>query len=140
MLFPVAHGEGNYVADEDTLNRLEQEGRVAFRYAPGDNPNGSARNIAGILSEKRNVLGLMPHPERVCDPLLGGTDGVALVQEPDRNLVVIITVSVSPLYPICPRSTSPLWGGRRAQRSEHVGWGPPTRNRSRDFDLPARGR
>jgi len=78
VLFPVAHGEGNYVADEDTLNRLEQEGRVAFRYAPGDNPNGSARNIAGILSEKRNVLGLMPHPERVCDPLLGGTDGVAL--------------------------------------------------------------
>ena len=51
---------------------------MAFRYAPGDNPNGSARNIAGILSEKRNVLGLMPHPERVCDPLLGGTDGVTL--------------------------------------------------------------
>jgi phosphoribosylformylglycinamidine synthase len=78
VVFPVANGEGNYFADEDTLNRLEQEGRVAFRYAPGDNPNGSARNIAGILSEKRNVLGLMPHPERVCDPLLGGTDGVTL--------------------------------------------------------------
>ena len=78
VVFPVANGEGNYFADEDTLNRLEQEGRVAFRYAAGDNPNGSVRNIAGILSEKRNVLGLMPHPERVCDPLLGGTDGVAL--------------------------------------------------------------
>jgi phosphoribosylformylglycinamidine synthase len=78
--FPVAHGEGNYVADEATLDRLENENRVVFRYADGDNPNGSARNIAGILNEKRNVLGLMPHPERVVDPLLGGTDGVALFQ------------------------------------------------------------
>jgi phosphoribosylformylglycinamidine synthase len=78
VAFPVANGEGNYFADEDTLNRLEEEGRVAFRYAAGDNPNGSSRNIAGILSEKRNVLGLMPHPERVCDPLLGGTDGIGL--------------------------------------------------------------
>ena len=73
--FPVAHGEGNYVADDATLDRLEGEGRVVFRYAAGDNPNGSARNIAGILNETRNVLGLMPHPERVVDPLLGGTDG-----------------------------------------------------------------
>jgi phosphoribosylformylglycinamidine synthase len=73
--FPVAHGDGNYYADEETLNRLEGEGRVVFRYADGDNPNGSSRNIAGILSEKRNVLGLMPHPERVVDPLLGGIDG-----------------------------------------------------------------
>lgn len=78
--FPVAHGEGNYYADEATLNRLEGEGRVVFRYAGGDNPNGSARNIAGILNEKRNVLGLMPHPERVVDPLLGGSDGRALFE------------------------------------------------------------
>jgi phosphoribosylformylglycinamidine synthase len=78
--FPVANGIGNYFADEETLNRLEGEGRVVFRYAKGDNPNGSARNIAGILNEKRNVLGLMPHPERVCDPLLGGTDGRALFE------------------------------------------------------------
>ena len=78
--FPVAHGEGNYFADEATLDRLEGEGRVAFRYAEGDNPNGSIRNIAGILNEKRNVLGLMPHPERVCDELLGGTDGRPLFQ------------------------------------------------------------
>ena len=77
---PVSHGEGNYYADEATLDRLENENRVVFRYAEGDNPNGSARNIAGILNEKRNVLGLMPHPERVVDPLLGGTDGVALFQ------------------------------------------------------------
>jgi phosphoribosylformylglycinamidine synthase len=76
--FPVAHGDGNYFADEATLDRLEGENRVVFRYANGDNPNGSARNIAGILNEKRNVLGLMPHPERVVDPLLGGTDGKAL--------------------------------------------------------------
>ncbi|HEV2561407.1 MAG TPA: phosphoribosylformylglycinamidine synthase subunit PurQ [Rhizomicrobium sp.] len=78
--FPVAHGDGNYFADEETLDRLEGEGRVAFRYARNDNPNGSARNIAGILNEKRNVLGLMPHPERVVDPLLGGTDGAAMFQ------------------------------------------------------------
>ncbi|HTK79427.1 MAG TPA: phosphoribosylformylglycinamidine synthase subunit PurQ, partial [Rhizomicrobium sp.] len=77
VAFPVANGEGNYFADDDTLDRLEGEGRVVFRYADGENPNGSARNIAGILNVKRNVLGLMPHPERVCDPLLGGTDGRA---------------------------------------------------------------
>jgi len=78
--FPVAHGDGNYFADDETLDRLEGENRIVFRYAEGDNPNGSARNIAGILNEKRNVLGLMPHPERVCDPALGGTDGRALFQ------------------------------------------------------------
>ena len=80
VTFPVAHGDGNYYADDETLNRLEGENRVVFRYADGDNPNGSARNIAGILNEKRNVLGLMPHPERVVDPLLGGEDGQALFQ------------------------------------------------------------
>ena len=78
VVFPVAHGDGNYFADDATLDRLEGENRVVFRYVEGDNPNGSARNIAGILNEKRNVMGLMPHPERVVDPLLGGTDGVAL--------------------------------------------------------------
>ena len=78
--FPVAHGEGNYYADDATLDRLEGEGRVVFRYQGGDNPNGSARNIAGILNEKRNVMGLMPHPERVVDPLLGGTDGRKLFE------------------------------------------------------------
>jgi phosphoribosylformylglycinamidine synthase len=76
VTFPIAHGEGNYVADEKTLDRLEGEGRVVFRYQA--NPNGSARDIAGILSEKRNVLGLMPHPERVVDPATGGTDGRAM--------------------------------------------------------------
>ena len=78
VTFPVAHGEGNYYADDETLNRLEGEGRVMFRYQ--GNPNGSARDIAGIVSEKRNVLGLMPHPERVVDPATGGTDGRALFQ------------------------------------------------------------
>jgi phosphoribosylformylglycinamidine synthase len=78
VTFPIAHGEGNYVADGETLNRLEGEGRVMFRYR--DNPNGSARDIAGILNEKRNVMGLMPHPERMVDPITGGTDGRALFQ------------------------------------------------------------
>jgi phosphoribosylformylglycinamidine synthase len=78
VTFPVAHGEGNYYADDQTLDRLEGEGRVLFRYR--DNPNGSARDIAGILSEKRNVLGLMPHPERVVDETIGGTDGRGLFE------------------------------------------------------------
>ena len=80
VVFPVAHGEGNYFADDATLDRLEGDGRVVFKYAANENPNGSARDIAGILNETRNVLGLMPHPERVCDPLLGGTDGKAMFE------------------------------------------------------------
>ena len=80
VVFPVAHGEGNYFADEETLNRLEGEGRVVFKYAPGENPNGSARDIAGILNERRNVMGLMPHPECACDPLLGPPDGLGLFE------------------------------------------------------------
>jgi phosphoribosylformylglycinamidine synthase len=70
---PIAHHDGNYYADPATLQRLRSEDRVAFRYAA--NPNGSADAIAGILSENRRVLGLMPHPERAVDPLHGGTDG-----------------------------------------------------------------
>ncbi len=80
LSIPVANADGNYFADEETLDRLEGEGRVAFRYAAGENPNGSVRNIAGILNDKRNVLGLMPHPERMTDPALGGTDGIALFE------------------------------------------------------------
>ena len=80
VIYPVAHGEGNYFADEDTLDRLEGEGRVVFRYAGGENPNGSARDIAGILNEKRNVMGLMPHPECACDPMLGPPDGLGLFE------------------------------------------------------------
>ncbi len=70
---PVAHGEGCYFADDRTLDQLEAEDRVVLRYL--DNPNGSARDIAGILSDRRNVMGLMPHPERASDPLLGSSDG-----------------------------------------------------------------
>jgi phosphoribosylformylglycinamidine synthase len=70
---PVAHHDGNYVADADTLDRLEGEGRVVFRYAEA--VNGSARDIAGIVNEAGNVLGLMPHPERLIEAELGGTDG-----------------------------------------------------------------
>jgi phosphoribosylformylglycinamidine synthase len=73
--FAVAHHDGNYFADAETLDRLEGEGRVAFRYV--DNPNGSARDIAGLVNDTGNVLGLMPHPERVISPLLGGVDGLA---------------------------------------------------------------
>ena len=82
---PVAHHDGNYFTDPDTLKSLEDNGRVAFRYCAPDgaitdaaNPNGSLANIAGILNETGNVLGMMPHPERLADPLLGGTDGAPM--------------------------------------------------------------
>jgi phosphoribosylformylglycinamidine synthase len=73
----MAHGDGNYFADDATLDRLEGEGLVAFRYADG-NRNGSARDIAGVFSENRRILGLMPHPEDLVDPLMGGADGKPL--------------------------------------------------------------
>lgn len=75
---PVAHHDGNYFADTATLDRIEGEGRVAFRYA--ENVNGSARDIAGILNEGGNVLGMMPHPERACEPAHGNLDGARLFQ------------------------------------------------------------
>jgi phosphoribosylformylglycinamidine synthase I len=82
LAVPISHGEGNYYADEETLQRLEARGQVIFRYstAMGEisldaNPNGSVSNIAGIVNEKGNILGMMPHPERCCEELLGGTDG-----------------------------------------------------------------
>jgi phosphoribosylformylglycinamidine synthase I len=83
----IAHGEGNYEADAETIARLEDEGRVAFRYCDangviggGANPNGSVNDIAGIYSENFRVLGLMPHPENLIDPLVGGTDGRGLFE------------------------------------------------------------
>jgi phosphoribosylformylglycinamidine synthase len=84
---PVAHGEGRYYADDRTLDALEAEDRVAFRYI--DNPNGSLRSIAGILNEKRNVLGMMPHPERACDPLMGSTDGRGILQSLAASLAQV---------------------------------------------------
>jgi phosphoribosylformylglycinamidine synthase len=83
----IAHGEGNYIADADTLARLEGDGRVAFRYCDASgaggaaaNPNGSMRDIAGIYSENLKILGLMPHPENLIDPLVGGADGLPLFE------------------------------------------------------------
>lgn len=75
---PIAHGEGCYTADPATLDQLEAEDRIVFRYQ--DNPNGSMRDIAGILSAGRNVMGMMPHPERVSDPLMPGTDGLGVFE------------------------------------------------------------
>jgi phosphoribosylformylglycinamidine synthase len=84
---PVSHGEGNYYADPATLAQLEEEGRVLFRYCDSSagitesaNPNGSAHNIAGIVNQPGNVLGMMPHPERSCEQLLGSTDGNLIFQ------------------------------------------------------------
>jgi phosphoribosylformylglycinamidine synthase subunit PurQ / glutaminase len=85
LSIPVAHHDGNFFADEDTLDRLEDRGQVAFRYCdaageilPEANPNGSARNIAGVFNESKNVLGLMPHPENAVESLQGSTDGMAM--------------------------------------------------------------
>ena len=71
---PVAHGEGNYICDEETLKRLEDNGRVVFRYADGTNPNGAINDIAGIVNAPGNVIGMMPHPENMIEPLHGKTD------------------------------------------------------------------
>jgi len=78
ITLPVAHNEGNYFADERTLQELEYEGRVVLRYL--DNPNGSLNDIAGICNEERNVVGLMPHPERVSDPILGSDAGLKVFE------------------------------------------------------------
>jgi len=86
LTIPIAHGEGCYLADERTLDELEAEDRVLFRYM--DNPNGSLRDIAGICNAERNVLGMMPHPERVTDPLMGGTDGLIVLESMVRSLPV----------------------------------------------------
>ena len=88
LKIPIAHGEGRYFADEATLDQLEANGQVIYRYATADgiitaeaNPNGAMRNIAGICNASRNVFGMMPHPERACSQALGNTDGVAVFQE-----------------------------------------------------------
>lgn len=87
ITLPIAHGEGSYYADDATLAELDNNGQVVFRYctaagspSPDSNPNGSLNNIAGICNRQGNVLGMMPHPERAADPLLGGTDGLGLFQ------------------------------------------------------------
>lgn len=87
LRIPIGHGEGNYYADADVLARLESNRQVVFRYCSpvgqvddAANPNGSVHNIAGICNERRNVVGMMPHPERACEPLLGGTDGLVILR------------------------------------------------------------
>jgi len=82
LTMPIAHKQGNFIADKETLNRLEEEDRIAFRYIENNkinsNPNGSMNRIAGILNKKRNVLGMMPHPERASESLLGSDDGLEI--------------------------------------------------------------
>ena len=79
LTVPIAHGEGNYYCDEETYSELKENGRIVFTYS-GDNPNGSVGDIAGILNEKGNVLGMMPHPERAVEKLLGSDDGLKMFQ------------------------------------------------------------
>ena len=92
LRIPISHGEGNYYADEATLEELEANGQVVFRYCspqgdvtPDSNPNGSSRNIAGIVNRQGNVLGMMPHPERCCEEMMGGRDGRFIFQSLIRH-------------------------------------------------------
>jgi phosphoribosylformylglycinamidine synthase len=96
LMVPVSHGEGNYYADEETIARLEAERRVVFRYVTPEgeptaaaNPNGSVHNIAGIINERGNVLGMMPHPERSSEALMGGTDGLVIFRSMVESAVAI---------------------------------------------------
>ena len=88
LTLPLAHGEGQFYASDDTLKHLEDNGQVLFRYK-GNNPNGSVNNIAGICNRQGNVLGMMPHPERASDPMLGGTDGIGLFKGLLKEIVAI---------------------------------------------------
>ena len=86
LSIPTKHGEGRFYAPDDMLDRLEGQGQIAFRYAAGNNPNGSLRDIAGVTNEAGNVVGLMPHPEHAVNPLSGSTDGGLLFQSAARVL------------------------------------------------------
>jgi phosphoribosylformylglycinamidine synthase len=103
LKIPIAHGEGNYYADPDTLRILEAAGRVIFRYCDADghivdaaNPNGALNGIAGICSEERNIVGLMPHPERACEPALGSADGLVLFESAVSALTAHGAVTAPP--------------------------------------------
>ena len=94
LKIPIAHGDGNYFADDDTLKKLEDNNQVVFRYSPAEgtnsqnyNPNGSAKDIAGIINKEGNVLGMMPHPERSCDPVLSKTDGSLIFKTLVNNIL-----------------------------------------------------
>lgn len=89
IILPVAHGEGKFYADEKTLAELENNNQVVFRYE-GENPNGSLRDIAGICNRDGNVLGMMPHPERASDPMLGNTDGLKLFEGLLENVLATV--------------------------------------------------
>ena len=113
---PIAHGEGNYVADPETLQQLERNGQVVFRYCDSEgeptaeaNPNGSMNNIAGIMNSRGNVLGMMPHPERCAEAELGGTDGLPLF----RSVLDAATATLrsTPRHPTKQAS----WGPRRSR-------------------------
>ena len=98
LRIPISHGEGNYFADPPTLSRLEQHGQVVFRYAdehgfvvPAANPNGSMHNIAGIVNERGNVLGMMPHPERAAELEIGSADGLFLFRSLLDSGVKVLT-------------------------------------------------
>jgi phosphoribosylformylglycinamidine synthase len=94
LKLPVAHGDGNYFADEKTLKNLVENKQIVFKYSSrngekkeSDNPNGSVMNIAGIINKRGNILGMMPHPERSCNPILGKTDGVFIFNSLAKSIL-----------------------------------------------------
>ena len=101
LVIPVAHGDGCYFADEKTLSALRSEDRVVLRYL--DNPNGSLDDIAGICNERRNVMGMMPHPERAADELLGCTDGRVILES---MVSAVVTPGARVAFPVTPSSSS----------------------------------
>jgi len=97
LRIPISHGEGNFYADPATMRRLEEQGQVVFRYCQPDgrlnglaNPNGSLNHVAGIMNRRGNVLGMMPHPERACEPVLGGADGLWILRSAINSLKVLV--------------------------------------------------
>ncbi len=124
LRIPIAHGEGCYFADERTLDELEAEDRVAFRYL--DNPNGSLRDIAGILNRERNVMGMMPHPERATEPLMGSTDGLAIFESMLR--VAVPRMTRRPITTRADRAASAHARGVREDRLASRAASPATPN------------
>ncbi len=112
---PVKHFTGRFHAPEAELDAMEERGQVVFRYAPGQNPNGSERDIAGVSNETGNVLGLMPHPEHASDPLTGSSDGTLVFESMARH--------VEAAWPASSRSVSPGWSPATAGRHTSGGHG-----------------
>src|SRR4029453_6653304 len=138
LSIPINHGEGNYFAPDDVLDALERDRRVIFRYvdaatgAPSEasNPNGAARSIAGICSERRNVVGMMPHPERACEPMLGSGDGLVLFESVVNALSAHGALRTEQPWQSTRGFWSPTVSRPRSPTGSSAGWGASRRSPS----------